>query len=195
MERQKYLKTIEELFKKSPVVDFGSIKRIVKSKRKINQYEKQLVRNLILGGKIKKLAKGYYTIHNDSSLAVYCFTPAYLGLQDALSFHGIWEQETIPVVITSKKIRQGIRKILRMNVLVRRINKKYLFGFKHFRQDGFYLPYSDVEKTLIDMVYFNEKLANDAVRVLKKRVDMKKINAYLKMYPAKTRQKVLKILA
>jgi len=195
MGRQKYLAKIEELFKKSPVVDLGSIRRIVRSKRKTNQYEKQLIRNLLLRGKIKKLVKGCYTMHDDSSLAVYCFSPSYLGLQDALSFHGIWEQETIPVIVTVRKVRQGIRKVLGANVLVRRITKKYLFGFEYFRQNGFYLPYSDIEKTVIDMVYFNEKFTNDAIRVLKKRIDMKKMNSYLKAYPAKLRQRVMKILA
>lgn len=195
MGKQKYIKAIEELFKKSPVVDSGSIGRIVRSKSKTNQYGKQLVRNLILGGKIKKLVKGCYTMHDDSSLAVYCFSPSYLGLQDALSFHGIWEQETIPVVITAKKARQGIRKILGMNVLIRRINKKYLFGFEYFKQGSFYLPYSDIEKTLIDTVYFKEKLSNDAIKIMKKRIDMKKMNSYLKAYPAKLRQRVLKILS
>jgi len=195
MGRQKYLAKIEELFKKSPVVDLGSIRRIVRSKRKTNQYEKQLIRNLLLRGKIKKLVKGCYTMHDDSSLAVYCFSPSYLGLQDALSFHGIWEQETIPVIVTVRKVRQGIRKVLGANVLVRRITKKYLFGFEYFRQNGFYLPYSDIEKTVIDMVYFNEKFTNDAIRLLKKRIDMKKMNSYLKAYPAKLRQRVMKILA
>lgn len=195
MGKQKYLKAIEELFKKSPVVDSGSIKRIVSDKRKANHYEKQLIRNLVLAGRIKKLAKGCYTMHDEASLSAYCFSPSYLGLQDALSFHCIWEQETIPVVITAKKARQGIRKILGTNVLVRRISKKYLFGFGYFNQGSFYLPYSDVEKTFIDMVYFNEKLATDSVKVLKKRIDMKKMNVYLKAYPAKLRQKVLKVLA
>ena len=89
-----------------------------------------MIRNLLLKGKIRKLAKGWYTQGNDSSLAVFCFQPAYFGMQDALSFHKIWEQETIPIIITTKRVKQGIRKIMGGNVLVRRIKKSISSGLK-----------------------------------------------------------------
>ncbi len=140
MGKEKYQRDVERLFMKSPVVSYGSIERLVKSRKKVKQYAKQLVMNLLRKKKINRLAKGYYTTGNDISLAVFCFQPAYLGLQDALSFHNLWEQETIPVIITSRKIRQGIRKILGVNALIRRIDKKYLFGFEYNQQGNFYIP-------------------------------------------------------
>lgn len=194
MGKQKYLREVESLFEKSSVVDAKSIARILRSKRKVKQYTKQLIRNLNLKGKIKRLTKGYYTIHNDPSLAVFCFSPAYLGLQDALSFHNLWEQETIPVIITARKIRQGVRKILGVNALVRRIDKKYLFGFEYNQQGNFYIPYSDIEKSFIDMIYFKEKLSEETVKEIKQKIDKKKLNAYLKNYPEKIRKKADKLL-
>lgn len=194
MGKEKYQKEIEALFERSPVVGFDSIERIIKSKKNVKQYAKQLTRNLLKKGKIKSLAKGYYTSHDESSLAVFCFKPAYLGLQDALSFHELWEQETIPIIITSRKVRQGIRKILGMNVLIRRIDKKYLFGFEYQKQGNFFLPYSDIEKTFIDMVYFNEKISGEAKKNILKRIDRKKLNSYLKKYPQKFRKRVLSYL-
>ena len=100
MGKQKYQNYVKELIEKSPVVDMGSIKRIIRHKKNIKQYHKQLVRNLLLKGKIKKITKGYYSIYEDPSLIVFCFKPSYLGLQDALSAHNLWEQEAIPVVVT-----------------------------------------------------------------------------------------------
>src|SRR3989338_2148832 len=141
-------KGIRELFDKSPVVDFASVNRAVKG------YSKQLIRNLVLQGKAKKLAKGCYTKYDEPSLAVFCFKPAYLGLQDAMSHHELWEQETIPVIITARKVRSGIRQVMGGNVLVRRVFPEYLFGYEPVKEGEFFLPYSDVEKTLIDMVYF-----------------------------------------
>src|SRR3989344_3377756 len=132
MGKEKYQKDIEELFKKSPVVSFSSVARIIRGKKKTRQYQKQIIRNLLLKGKIKKLSKGYYTMFDEPSLIVFCFKPSYLGLQNALSFHNIWEQETIPVIITARKVRQGIRQVIGMNVLIRRIEKKYLFGFDYY---------------------------------------------------------------
>ena len=191
MGKEKYLKDIELLFKKSPVVSFSSIERLVKNKKNVKQYTKQLVRNLLIKNKIKKLAKGYYTSHEDPTLFVFCFKPAYIGLQSALSFHDIWEQETIPIIITTRKIRQGIRSILGVNVLVRRIDKKYFFGFDYFKKNSLYFPYSDIEKTFIDMVYFKENLNKDVIKTLFKKINRKKLNNYLRIYPKKFKQQIL----
>jgi predicted transcriptional regulator of viral defense system len=184
MGREKYLKKIKELFKISHVVDFSSIQRIIRKK----PYAKQLIKNLIKKGEIKKIAKGFYTARDDPSVAVFCFKPAYLGLQDALSFHDLWEQETIPVILTSRKVRQGIRKIMGTNVLIRRLDAKYLFGYDYYRQGDIYLPYSDIEKTLIDMVYFKEKLDEEVIRNIK--INMKKLDLYLKRYPKSSKNSI-----
>ena len=190
MGREKHLKNVLALFKKSPVVNYRSIEMIAGK-----QYAKQLIRNLVLKGEIKKLAKGHYTIHDENSLSVFCFKPGYLGLQDALSFHNLWEQETIPIIITSRRVRQGIRKVMGSNVLIRRIDKKYLFGFDYYEQSGLYLPYSDVEKTLIDMVYFNENISGETLHNIIRKIDRKRLDSYLKTYPSRIRMKVLKYLS
>ncbi len=195
MGKIKYLRDIENLFKKSPVVNSDSLKIIIRNKnKKIKSYLKQLIRNLILKGKIKRLAKGYYTIFDDPILIVFCIKPSYLGLQNALSFHNFWEQETIPILITTRKVRQGLRKIFGINVLIRRINKKYFFGFNYYNENDFYLPYSDIEKTLIDLVYFKEKLNKETLENIRKNIDGEKLNYYLKFYPKKFRNLVLKLL-
>lgn len=193
MGKQKYLRDLEQFIAKSPVVSYGSIERLVRSKKKVKQYVKQLLRNLIRQGKLKPLTKGYYTTREDVSLVVYCFQPAYLGLQDALSYHGLWEQETIPIIVTTKKVRRGIRKVLGSNVLVRHIDPKYYFGIVH-GEDEFALPYSDPEKTLIDLVHFKQKVNPEVQREFRQRVERKKLKKYLSSYPTLTRKRVLKIL-
>ncbi len=194
MGKIKYLKNVESFFEKSSVVDFSSIQRLINNKKKIKEYPKQLIRNLILKKKINKLTKGYYTVFEDPSLLVFCLKPAYLGLQDSLSFYNVWEQETIPIILTNRKARQGIRKVLGGNVLIRRINKKYLFGFEYHKVGKFYLPYSNLEKTFIDMIYFKENLNENVIKNIRKRINKKKINSYLKNYPKLFRKRVLKIL-
>lgn len=183
MGKEKYLKQIKELFEKSPVVDYSSIERIIRGRKKTSHYAKQLIKSLIIKGKINRLAKGFYTSAKDASLAVFCFKSAYLGLQDALSFHNLWEQETIPIIITSRRVRPGIRNIMGANVLVRRMENKYFFGFDYFQQGNFYLPYSDIEKTFIDFVHFKEKLDPETVKNINKKLNRKKLNLYLKKYP------------
>lgn len=193
MGKEKYLKKIELLFDKSSVVSYDSIERIVKNKKKVRQYAKKLIHYLLQRGKIKRITKGYYTTREEVSLAVFAFQPAYLGLQDALSFHNLWEQETIPVVITTRKVRQGIRKVFGQNILIRRISKKYFFGIEHALGKSYALPYSDVEKTFVDFIYFKENLTKEVIKEFKLRINRKKLNIYLKKYPAKLRKKVFAV--
>ena len=58
MGKEKYLKDVESLFKKSRVVNYNSIERIVRNKKNVKSYTKQLTRNLIKQGKNKKIDKG-----------------------------------------------------------------------------------------------------------------------------------------
>ena len=190
----KYKQDIEALFKKSPVVNYSSIFRIINQKKKVKSYTKRIINYMLKKSQIKSITKGYYTIYDNISLTVLCFQPAYLGLQDAMSFHNIWEQETIPIIITSRKIRSGMRKIMGKNILIRRIKKKYIFGLEYDQQNNAAIPYSDIEKTFIDIIYFKEKLAQDALNNFKKKINKEKLSRYLKSYPKKFREKVLKNL-
>lgn len=186
MGKEKYQKKVMDLFEKSPVVSSNSINRGIKNRG----YTKQLIKNLISKGKIKKLTKGCYTKKDEISLIVFCIKPAYLGLQDALSTHNLWEQETIPVVVTTRKVRSGLRKINGGNALIRRIDKKYFWGYDYIKQGEFYLPYSNIEKTFIDMVYFRQNISQEALRNLRKRINVERLKKYLKNYPEVIKKKV-----
>ena len=190
MGKKKYLDKIESLFEKSPVVTFNSIKMIVKDKKNIKQYTKQIIRNLIRQNKIKKITKGFYTTHEDPSLAVFCFS-GYLGVQNAMSFHNLWEQETVPVIITARRVRSGRRVVFGANIVIKKINKKYFFGFEYYKDGDFYFPYSDVEKTFIDMVYFKQPFDKELLKNFRRRIDRKKLKQYITKYPKKFMEKVI----
>ena len=197
MGKKKYLDKIRNLFEKSPVVTFDSIKMIVKDKKNVKQYTKQIIRNLIKQNKIKRITKGFYTIHEDPSLAVFCFS-GYLGVQNAVSFHNLWEQETVPMIITAKKVRQGRREIFGANIIIKRIDRKYIFGFEYYKYPlenrDIYIPYSDIEKTFIDMVYFKQPLDKEVIDNFKEKINKKKLKDYLKKYPKRFRKMVLRLL-
>ncbi|MBI2674905.1 MAG: hypothetical protein HYX24_00475 [Candidatus Aenigmarchaeota archaeon] len=110
-----------------------------------------------------------------------------------MSFHNLWEQETNPVVLTARKARPGLRTVMGSNVIVRRISPKHFFGYEHVRQNGFFLPVSDIEKTFIDLVYFRE-LRGNMVKAFRGKIDMKKLHGYLKKYDRRFAGKVLRLL-
>lgn len=194
MGKVKYIREIEEFFKKSLVVDINSLKNFIRKHRGNEKYIYLLISNMLKRGKIKRLTKGYYTIHEDPTLAVFCFKPAYIGLQNALSIYDLWEQETIPVIITTRKVRQGLRNIFGNNVLIKRISKKYFFGFEYIEYSSFFIPISDVEKTFIDMIYFKQKLDKELIKNFKKRINKKKLEGYLNRYPIKQHKRLIYLM-
>lgn len=194
MGRIKYKHAIEELFEKSPVVSITSLKKLVREQKGNEKYVYLLVNNMLAKGEIKKLGRGFYTTHEDPVLAVFYFAPAYIGLQDALAMHNLWEQETIPVILTTKKIRQGIREILGNNILIRRISPKYFFGFEYVKQNSFCVPVSNIEKTFIDLTYFRQNIDKKIERNLKKKISKERLKRYLRKYPKNFRKKVLRKL-
>lgn len=181
---------MQEYLSKSPVIHSSSLKRLIQSQKKGTQYHKQVIHNLVRKGVLRKLAQGCYSLHSEASLAVLCFTPAYLGLEDALSHHGMWEQETIPLIITTRKVRQGMRKFEGTNYQVRRIDKKYYFGIEYYQIGEFYLPYSDKEKTFLDVLYFKLKFTLEELQEMLKGLDKKKLKDYLLKYPERMRRRV-----
>lgn len=186
----RHVKKIREFLKNTPVVNLQSISTLVGDKN----YAYVIMNHLLKRGEVKRITRGYYTIHDDPSLLVYCLKPAYLGLQDAMSLHNLWEQETSPIIITNRRVRSGIRRVMEHNVLVRRISKEYFFGYGHYRYGDLLLPVSDVEKTLIDMAYFGEAKKR-VVGGFKTRVNRKKLEGYLRKYPPDFRRKVLALLS
>ena len=77
-----------------------------------------------------------------------------------------------------------------MNVLLRRIDKKYMFGMEYEQEGDFCFPYSDIEKTCIDMVYFKEKLSKEVLKTPSKKLNKQRLNNYLKHYPENIRKKI-----
>ena len=184
-----------QFLKKSRIISSDTIERIVCRLGGTKLYARQLVHYLLKRGKLYRLAKGQYTTIEDASLLVLCLQPAYLGLQHALSMHGLWEQETIPIIITTRSVRQGFQTVFGMRVHVRRIQKRYFFGIEYHQQGDVALPYSDIEKTFIDMLYFREYLDIEVFKEFRRRIDRKKLRSYLKHYPKRFRKRVLAVLA
>ena len=189
MGKIKYINKIREFFKENPVVSINSLKKFINKKDK--DYIYLLINNLLKKNEIKRLTKGYYSFYQDPSLIVFCFKPSYLGLQDALSIHHLWEQETNSVILTVKKVRNGVRKIFGNNIILKRIPPKYFFGVEYMKQGDFYFPVSDIEKTLIDLIYFKQPIDKETLKEIIKRIDKKKLNKYLKVYPEKIRKRVI----
>jgi len=79
-------------------------------------------------------------------------------------------------------------------VLVRRVEKRYYFGIELHEEGGIALPYSDLEKTFLDMLHFRQRLEGEPIRQLSGRIEMKKLRSYAGRFPARVRKRALSLL-
>lgn len=190
----KYLKKFKEHFSKWPAFTSRDALLFLSELGASKAYSYLLLINLVKKGEIRKLKKGVYTFGNDPTLASFAFSPSYHGLQDALSLLDLWDQETNTIIITPLKVRGGIRKILGGKVFIRKINRKMFFGFNSVKYFDYWIQVSDVEKTLIDFVYFKVPLQPIVLEEMGKRIEKKKLGGYLKKCSARVKKGVLSLL-
>lgn len=153
-----------------------------------------MLNQMVKKKEVYRLTRGFYSLHNDPTLAVFCFKPAYLGLQEALSIHNLWEQETNTVILTTKTVREGIRNIAGNKVILKRLPKKLFFGVEYKQYGDFYLPVSDIEKTLLDLIYFQQPIDKELVQKFKENINLKKLKQDLSHYDQKTKDKIKQII-
>ncbi|MEM3404117.1 MAG: hypothetical protein QXJ17_06260 [Nitrososphaeria archaeon] len=157
---------------------------------KNGEYSHLILHKLAKKGEIKRVVKGWYSRYDDPIVTVFCFKPSYIGLQEALSLQGLWEQETNVTIITPLRVRTGIRNVLESNIVLHSIDKRYFFGYEYLKYGDFFIPVSDIEKTLIDLIYFNEIPDKEIIRELRKKIDKKKLQKYLIKYSQKARKRI-----
>ncbi len=189
MGKMKHLPSIIELFKTSPVVAVRDIAMLTGSR----QYAYLLLHSLEKRGVIKRLVKGYYTIHDDPTLTVFCYRPAYIGLQDALSIHNLWTQETTVIIVTTRNIR-GDRTVMGSKVAIHKLSPKYYFGYKYVKYGEIYIPVSDLEKTMIDLAYYRQPIHKETIKEAKKNINKHKLQQYLKNYNKKVQKRIIEKL-
>lgn len=191
MGKIKYQAKIQEFIEKTIVFHISSLQKIIGEK---NPYIHLLLHTFVKKRKLFRLTKGWYSTKDDPTLAIFCFKPAYLGLQEALSIHNLWEQETTVIIITTKTIREGIRSLFGENIIIKRTPSAYFFGIEYLPYGESYVPVSDIEKTFLDFFYFGQPLDRDVIREFRKRIDRKKLLQYLRHYDSKIQQKALEAL-
>lgn len=179
MGKKVHIDKVRRFARTTPVFTARDVESLVGERR----YALLMLHQMVGRGEIHRVTRGFYSLHDDPVVSVFALRPAYIGLQDALSIRGLWEQETNVVVVTAGRARPGVREFLGSRVVVHRIDPSRFFGFDHVRySEGFYLPVSDLEKTLIDLVYFRELPGKELAGELASKADQGVLERYLKRY-------------
>ncbi len=187
----KYVEQFGRYFMDEKAFSFRDAKRFMKRYGSTDAYTKLFIHNLLATGKITKIGKGGYTFSKNEEVIGFAFSPFYYGLEYALTIRGLWTQISSPVIITNTKARSGVRTISGKRVVIRRISDKMFFGFDHVKYSGIFVPVSDLEKTIVDLMYYKIGIENGEVTKLVEKADRNKLRMYarrMSIVPAELRR-------
>ena len=165
-----------------PVFTFRDTKLALKKKGISDNYMRLMLHKHYASGRIKRITKGVYTFHDDAIVVGFAFQPFYYGLESALSILGVSTQASNNIVMTTRNVRAGIRSFQGRNYRILRIESRLLFGFSTIKVGDFWVPISDLEKTVIDMLYFKVPIREELYPEISKKLDKRKFGEYLKSF-------------
>ncbi len=195
----KYAKMFESTFKRVdyPVFTFRDAKLALERKGITGSYLRLMLHKHYASGRIKRITKGVYTFHDDAIVVGFAFQPFYYGLESALSILGVSTQASNNIVMTTRNVRAGIRSFQGRNYRIIRIESRLLFGFSTIKAGDFWAPVSDLEKTVIDMLYFKVPIREELYPEISKKLDKRKFEEYLKRFDksfsASAKKKIMQI--
>jgi len=173
-----------------PIFTVDDVKLALKAYGATTGYVHLMLHNLSLTNRIYRVKKGVYTFHDDSVVVGFAFQPFYYGIESALWLMGISGQGANYVIMTNRNVREGIRKFKNRNYRVKRIDSSKMFGYNLMRYENFWIPVSDIEKTVIDIVRFYGHIEKEIIPTIEQTLNKKKLKNYLKRFDAKLYKKV-----
>ncbi|MFH1106448.1 MAG: hypothetical protein V1787_00980 [Candidatus Micrarchaeota archaeon] len=189
----RYPAVLEKAFSDRPCFTLAEARRVLQGASA--GYARLLLHNLAMRGRLHRITKSAYSFKDEPQVVGFAFPPFYYGLQDALSLHGAWEQETNPVVLTVRKVREGVRSFGGANYVVTRIPRRLFFGFESMPYAGFWIPVSTLEKTVADFAYFRQNVPREALAEIRPRLDPRRLKEALARLPKAAALRARKMLA
>ncbi|MDE1873858.1 MAG: hypothetical protein KGI04_01935 [Candidatus Micrarchaeota archaeon] len=178
----KYKKEFASHFAIEPVFTSGDARRFLANMGASGAYARLFVHKLVKAGELLRISKGKYTFKKDEAVVGFAFRPFYYGLEYALTIRRIWTQMANPVIVTTTKAVPGPRKELGRMVQVRRISEKVFFGIEYLKYGDIFVPVSDVEKTLLDFIYYRISPGEEVFDKLLASSDAEKLRRYQRKF-------------
>jgi predicted transcriptional regulator of viral defense system len=148
---------------------------------------------------IKKISKGFY-IFNDLlineltlfAIANRIYKPSYISLEMALSIYGIIPESVYGITSVTSQRTKSIKTPVG-DFIYKHTQPELMFGYEIREHNGHYYQFAELEKAILDYLYFNPKINNtesfEGVRFniseIKEKVDMEKFNKYLDCFHSK----------
>ena len=176
----KYEDAFIKYFSRQKVFTMADAKRFMAHIGGSSQYTRVFLHNMVNGGRLYRINKGFYSFQKNEALYGFAFRPFYYGMGYAMTIRKLWTQQSNPVIMTCSLANQGTRSINGTRVGIHRISKNAFFGFDYMVHSGVYVPVSVPEKILLDFFYFRIKIPKDHKNALLNASDRKTLLGYAK---------------
>ncbi|MDE1861272.1 MAG: hypothetical protein KGH72_06180, partial [Candidatus Micrarchaeota archaeon] len=155
---------------------------------------KIFIHNMVKSSRVFAIWKGHYTLHEDPMIGGFAFSPFYYGMETSLTHYKLWDYMTPISIITTNRVRKGSIELLGRNATIRKVQKSKFFGYSMVQYKDMYIPMADIEKTLIDSVYFHTPFSTQVYAAITKKIDKRRLNSYLKKYSLIVKKEVYNVI-
>lgn len=181
---------LKEQLKNFKIFNLNDIRKIEENfdLRRLNEWQKK--------NYIKKIRQSFYIFSdleiNEQALFIianHIHEPSYVSLEMALSFYGLIPETVYSVTsVTSQKTKTIKTSI--GNFIYRHARPELLFGYDLREHDGHRYQIAEMEKAVLDYLYFNSKIKDEEsfkgarfnADEFRKRVNTEKFNKYLSAF-------------
>lgn len=192
----KYIE-LKEALKQFTVFSINDIRKIDPDfdKRRLSEWSNK--------GYLKKVIRGYY-IFSDLEIdenvlfeiANKVYSPSYISLQIALSYYHLIPESVYELTSVTTKTTQVLKSPI-ANFSYKSIKPSLFFGYKLVRYNEKSFKVAEVEKAILDYLYFNPSLKTtedfESIRIdedsFKEQVNKEKLKRYLAQYKQRTFEK------
>lgn len=156
---------------------------------KITEQKKEVVKTtlsrLVKQKKIFRLKKKYYSlkrIENKFQLQK-LYSETYIGLHSALEYYGSTTQRFNNLDLISKKLLKK-QNVENTEIHFHKVKQGLFFGYEKIQINNSEVFISNIEKTIIDCIYFSSKVyltdIDDFIKMNKEIINIELIGAYLR---------------
>jgi len=161
---------ILEKFKNVPVFSLADASQLVKNRN----YAKRVLASLLKKGKIRKIKRDLYTLHEDPFLVSnFIVRPSYISSISALYFYKDISQIPNEIHCFTNKTTKTFRFILP----IKYFHTNFFFGFKEVEYENFKILIAEREKAIIDAI---GKVPLYLIEEAVKNIDIEKMVSYVK---------------
>ncbi len=165
-------------------LEIFTLNDIVKITRQKKEVVKSTLTRLVKQGKVFRLKTNYYSLRVIENKFQFqsLFPGTYISLHSALEFYGSTTQRFNSLDLISENLlkRQTVENT---DIQFHKVRKKLFFGYNKTRINNTFVFVSDIEKTIIDCMYFSSKVylteIDSFIKMNKQSLDEKKISTYL----------------